>query len=52
MPADMKYPARRAKALATLTAFASLVALAPTSVAFRAPAPQFEPVDQDSARVA
>ena len=52
MPADMKYPARRAKALVTLTAFASIVALAPTSLAFRGTGAQFEPVDADSARIA
>lgn len=52
MPADMKYPARRAKALVTLTAFASIVALAPTSLAFRGTGAQFEPVDADGARIA
>lgn len=52
MPAHMKYPARRATALATLTAFAALAALMPTSVAFRSAAPQFEPIDNASARIA
>ena len=52
MPADMKYPARRAKALVTLAATASLVALMPTSMAFRSAGAQHESVDPDTARIA
>ena len=52
MPADMKYPARRAKAIVTLAATASLVALMPTSMAFRSAGAQHESVDPDTARIA
>ena len=52
MPADMKYPARRAKALVTLAATASLVALMPASLGFRPLGAQHDAIDPGSARIA
>ncbi|MEY3142868.1 MAG: hypothetical protein RLY21_1361 [Planctomycetota bacterium] len=52
MPADLKYPVRRAKALVTLAATASIVALMPTSLAFRSAGSPYELTDPDTARIA